>query len=203
MAPPSARSQLDPALHRGGLLGQGAVLTVTSYNNRTSVVLRGKWILENILAAAPPPPPPQRADAERRQERQGHDRPPADGSAPRQSGLRLLPHQDGPAGLQPGELRRGGQMAHRLCRLGWWTLRPCCRTAPSSKAPSGLQDILLSRKDQFVEALTERLMTYALARGRGILRHAGGARCSLPGGQRRLPHADALFWALFKACLSR
>ena len=50
--------QLDPALHRGGLLGQGSVLTVTSYNNRTSVVLRGKWILENLLAAAPPPPPP-------------------------------------------------------------------------------------------------------------------------------------------------
>ncbi|HEY4972015.1 MAG TPA: DUF1592 domain-containing protein, partial [Steroidobacteraceae bacterium] len=49
---------LDPALHRGGLLGQGSVLTVTSYNNRTSVVLRGKWILENLLAAAPPPPPP-------------------------------------------------------------------------------------------------------------------------------------------------
>ena len=43
--------ELDPALHRGGLLGQGAILTVTSYNNRTSVVLRGKWILENLLAA--------------------------------------------------------------------------------------------------------------------------------------------------------
>ena len=44
--------KLDPAQHRGGLLGQGAILTVTSYNNRTSVVLRGKWILENLLAAA-------------------------------------------------------------------------------------------------------------------------------------------------------
>src|SRR5204862_3604521 len=45
----------DP--NRGGLLGQGSVLTVTSNPNRTSVVLRGKWILENLLGAPPPPPP--------------------------------------------------------------------------------------------------------------------------------------------------
>ena len=43
---------------RGGLLGQGSILTVTSYANRTSPVLRGKWILENILGTPPPPPPP-------------------------------------------------------------------------------------------------------------------------------------------------
>src|SRR5262249_38062342 len=43
---------------RGGLLGQGSILTVTSYPNRTSPVQRGKWILENILGMPPPPPPP-------------------------------------------------------------------------------------------------------------------------------------------------
>ena len=43
---------------RGGLLGQGAILTVTSYPNRTSVVQRGKWILETLLGSPPPPPPP-------------------------------------------------------------------------------------------------------------------------------------------------
>jgi cytochrome c551/c552 len=43
---------------RGGLLGQGSVLTITSYSNRTSPVLRGKWVLENLLDAPPPPPPP-------------------------------------------------------------------------------------------------------------------------------------------------
>jgi hypothetical protein len=48
----------DP--NRGGLLGQGSVLTVTSYPNRTSIVLRGKWVLENLLGAPPPPPPPWR-----------------------------------------------------------------------------------------------------------------------------------------------
>ena len=44
--------------HRGGLLGQGSILTVTSYPNRTSVVQRGKWILETLLGTPPPPPPP-------------------------------------------------------------------------------------------------------------------------------------------------
>ena len=44
--------------NRRGLLGHGSVLTVTSYPNRTSPVLRGKWILENILGTPPPPPPP-------------------------------------------------------------------------------------------------------------------------------------------------
>ncbi len=44
-------------MNRRGLLGQGSVLTVTSYPNRTSVVQRGKWILENLLGTPPPPPP--------------------------------------------------------------------------------------------------------------------------------------------------
>src|SRR5439155_9354800 len=43
---------------RLGLLGHGSILTVTSYANRTSVVLRGKWVLENLLGSPPPPPPP-------------------------------------------------------------------------------------------------------------------------------------------------
>ena len=43
---------------RGGLLGQGSILTLTSYSTRTSPVLRGKWVLENLLDSAPPPPPP-------------------------------------------------------------------------------------------------------------------------------------------------
>ena len=43
---------------RGGLLGKGAILMSTSYPNRTSVVIRGKWILENVFGTPPPPPPP-------------------------------------------------------------------------------------------------------------------------------------------------
>jgi hypothetical protein len=44
--------------HRGGVLGQASILTVTSPPNRTSVVQRGKWVLDNLLGAPPPPPPP-------------------------------------------------------------------------------------------------------------------------------------------------
>src|SRR6185436_16712013 len=48
----------DPVRQRGGLLRQGSILTVTSYATRTSPVLRGKWILDNLLGTPPPPPPP-------------------------------------------------------------------------------------------------------------------------------------------------
>src|SRR4029077_12790626 len=44
--------------YRRGLLGQGSILTVTSYPTRTSPVIRGKWVLDNILGSPPPPPPP-------------------------------------------------------------------------------------------------------------------------------------------------
>jgi hypothetical protein len=52
------RVTFPPDSQRGGLLGQGSILTLTSYATRTSPVLRGKWILENILSSPPPPPPP-------------------------------------------------------------------------------------------------------------------------------------------------
>jgi hypothetical protein len=49
---------LDGASHRGGLLRHGSILTVTSYSTRTSPVIRGNWVLKNVLDMAPPPPPP-------------------------------------------------------------------------------------------------------------------------------------------------
>src|SRR5204863_8477720 len=52
------RVALDQESHRGGLLRQGSVLSVTSYATRTSPVIRGKWVLENILGTPPPPPLP-------------------------------------------------------------------------------------------------------------------------------------------------
>ena len=53
------RVDLEPGTHRGGILRQGSVLAVTSYANRTSPVIRGNWILENILGTPTPPPPPE------------------------------------------------------------------------------------------------------------------------------------------------
>ena len=52
------RIALDEDSWRGGLLRQGSILTVTSYATRTSPVLRGKWILDNLLGVPPPPPLP-------------------------------------------------------------------------------------------------------------------------------------------------
>lgn len=52
------RVTLDPQHHRGGLLRQGAILAVTSYATRTSPVIRGNWVLENLIGTPPPPPPP-------------------------------------------------------------------------------------------------------------------------------------------------
>ena len=55
---PSFKRVSYPTSHRRGLLGQGSVLTLTSHPDRTSPVLRGKWVLEVLLGAPPPPPPP-------------------------------------------------------------------------------------------------------------------------------------------------
>jgi hypothetical protein len=52
------RVTLPPDSPRGGLLGQGSILTITSYATRTSPVNRGKWVLQNLLSSPPPPPPP-------------------------------------------------------------------------------------------------------------------------------------------------
>ena len=98
---------------RRGLLGHGSILTVTSYANRTSPVLRGKWLLENILGA-PPPPPPANVPALRELGDEG--------VAPssvrermelhrRKSRLRVMPRADGPVGVCVGELRCRRQVA--------------------------------------------------------------------------------------------
>jgi len=156
--------KLDPALHRGGLLGQGSVLTVTSYNNRTSVVLRGKWILDNILAAPPPPPPPNVPTLNEakngktltvRQQMEMHRANPVCASC----------HT---------KMDPLGFSLENYDAVGKWRAGYAGQTLDVSavmpdgtkfEGPKGLQDVLLSRKDQFVEAMTERLMTYALGRG--------------------------------------
>ena len=98
---------------RRGLLGHGSILAVTSYGNRTSPVLRAKWVLENILGTPPPPPPadvPGLPDS-------GEDGgaavcPRAAGTASQESGVCELSYTDGPARFRARELRRGGCVAH-------------------------------------------------------------------------------------------
>ena len=98
---------------RGGILTQASVLTVTSYPNRTSPVLRGKWILENILNAPPPAPPPGVPNLGRVYGRLAGVAAAAVGAAPQKPDVRRLPCAHGSAWLRVGELRRGRRVANQ------------------------------------------------------------------------------------------
>ena len=156
-----------PTTARGGLLGQGSILTVTSYPNRTSPVLRGKWMLENMLGAPPPPPPPNvpalkdnGADgrpASMRERMEQHRTNPV---------VRELPRADGSAGLRARELRRDRRVAHAPTTAtpidasgalpDGTTVRRAGRAARASCSASASSS---SR------TVTEKLLTYALGRG--------------------------------------
>ncbi len=98
---------------RGGVLTQASVLTVSSYATRTSPVLRGKWILDNILGTPPPDPPADIPNLD--EEKIGADMTgaPADGGAPQESDLFVVSSAHGSARLRPRELRRDRRLAHR------------------------------------------------------------------------------------------
>jgi hypothetical protein len=168
---------------RGGLLGQGTILTVTSYPNRTSVVQRGKWILDNLLGSPPPPPPPDVPD--------------------------LVAHaKDG----RPLTMREAMEQhrANAICSscharmdpigfalenfdgVGKWRDRDGGSPINASgklpggaqfEGPNGLKKLLVANyAEQFRTTLAEKLLTYALGRGlesydmpavRAILRQAG------------------------------
>ena len=98
---------------RGGLLGQASILTVTSYPNRTSVTMRGRWLLANLLGAPPPPPPPDvPALKEAGVDGAASIAARADGGAPQESGVRVVSSADGPARILAREFRRPRQVAH-------------------------------------------------------------------------------------------
>jgi hypothetical protein len=156
---------LAPEHKRGGLLGQGSILTVTSYSNHTSVVRRGKWILDNLLAAPPPPPPPD-IPALKAQDK---------GGKALNAREQLAQHSEDPAcsschvkmdplGLALEKYDAVGRF--RQVDAG----RPIDVTTAlpdgtEFEGLAGLQSVLMARKQQFAGAFTERLMTYALGRG--------------------------------------
>ena len=154
----------DP--NRRGLLGKGSILTVTSYPNRTSVVLRGKWILENLLGTPPPPPPPDVPELKAKKdgkalslrEQMEQHRANAD--------LRVLPRAHGSDRVRARELRRRRQMAHRGCGRAHRRERQAAGRHASSSGPAGLTQLLLTKyREDFVRTATEKLLTYALGRG--------------------------------------
>jgi hypothetical protein len=158
------RVALDAASWRGGLLRQGSVLTVTSYATRTSPVLRGKWVLENLLGVPPPAPPP---DVPALKENT------VDG---RLSGrARLAEHRRNkacarchdsidPVGLSLEKFDAVG----RRRRLEDGAAVDAAGGLPDGSRfedVSGLETALLQRPELFVGTLTEKLLTYASGRG--------------------------------------
>ena len=151
---------------RRGLLGQGSILTVTSYPNRTSPVLRGKWILENILGTPPPPPPPGRARpaGERRRARK-----------PKSVRARLEMHRTTPTCASCHRVMDPlGFALENFDGIGEWRVKEAGGTIdPSGQladgtpvdGPVALRKALLKRPELFVRTLTEKLMTYGLGRG--------------------------------------
>ncbi|MCY4028411.1 MAG: DUF1592 domain-containing protein [Acidobacteria bacterium] len=162
------RVELDPATaeRRGGIFGHGSLLTVTSYPNRTSPVLRGKWVLTNILGTPPPPPPADVPDLPDRGE---------DGRAATVRD-RLERHRESPAcavchaPMDPLGLALENYDAVGKWRMTGETDRPIDATGnlPDGTAfegPTGLRTLLLERRELFVGTLTEKLLAYALGRG--------------------------------------
>ena len=158
------RVGLDPDSHRGGLLRQGSVLAVTSYATRTSPVLRGKWVLENLIGTPPPPPPPNvPALAENTL------------TANLSVRERLAEHRSNPqcAGCH-ALMDPPGFALENFDAVGRWrTLEEGEPIDASGGLPDGsritgvdgLQQGLLRRPEDFATALTEKLTTFALGRG--------------------------------------
>ena len=158
------RVSLDGTARRG-LLGQGGILTLTSYATRTSPVLRGKWILENLLASPPPPPPPDiPALAER-----------TDDGAALSMRAAMERHRANPACAScHAQMDPLGFALENFDAVGRWRVRGESNDAidasgilpdgTSFEGPDGMRAALLREPERFVATVTEKLLTYALGR---------------------------------------
>jgi mono/diheme cytochrome c family protein len=170
---------------RFGLLGQGSILTVTAYPHRTSPVLRGKWILENLFGTPPPPPPPNVPDLKDKNAAGAvltmRDRM----AQHRVSAVCASCHSMmDPLGLSlenydaVGRLRAVDETFSRIDASG------VLPDGTAFEGVAGLRAALLARSDRFLATLTAKLLTYALGRGlepsdmpavRAIVREASAA----------------------------
>ncbi|HTM14915.1 MAG TPA: DUF1592 domain-containing protein [Bryobacteraceae bacterium] len=175
------RVTFDEGSVRGGLLGQGSVLTVSSYATRTSPVIRGKWVLTNILGSPPPPPPPNVPPLKEA----------ADSGKVLTMRERMAQHRANPACAGCHKLMDPiGFSLENYDAVGRW--RTTEGGVPVDAAGSlpdgstftgaaGLRQALLRNPELFVTTTAEKLLTYALGRGveeddapavRGIVRAA-------------------------------
>jgi hypothetical protein len=160
------RVELEDA-HRQGLFGKGSVLMVTSYPDRTSPVLRGAWIMEQILAAPPNPPPPGVET----------DLAPAVGDVPKSVRERLALHRTQTSCNQcHGVIDPLGQALENFNVVGEWRTHErdtgvlvdssgTMSTGLPVNSPEELRAALTSDPTLFVQALTEKVLTFALGRG--------------------------------------
>jgi hypothetical protein len=174
---------------RAGILGQGSVLTVTSYAHRTSPVVRGKWLLENILGNPPPAPPDNVPPF-----------PENDGKeAPKTVRVRLEQHRRNPVcATCHSQIDPLGFALENFDAAGQYRVKDAGNPIDSSgtlpdgskfDGPAQFRALLLARREQLMRTLTEKLLTYSLGRGieyydqpaiRQIIRDAtaGGGRWS-------------------------
>src|SRR4029079_5203297 len=158
------RVALGADRQRGGLLRQGSVLTVTSYATRTSPVIRGKWVLENVLGT-PPPPPPANVPALK-------DNPVSSSLSVRE---RLAEHRRNVACAGCHKLMDPvGFSLENFDAVGRWRTfeegKPIDATGglPDRSQVEGvtvLERALLKRPELFARTLAEKLLTFALGRG--------------------------------------
>jgi hypothetical protein len=155
----------DP--NRFGLLGKGAVLMVTAYPNRTSPVLRGAYILENIMGTPPAPPPPNVEAFKENKE----------GEKPKTIRAIMEAHRANPTcNACHGIMDPLGFALENFDTIGTYrSMDRYTRTAIDTSGklvdgtpisgPADLRNALLRHPEQFTQTLTEKLMTYALGRG--------------------------------------
>lgn len=158
------RVTLPPGTHRGGLLSMAAVLAVSSYSNRTSPVLRGKWILDSILGTPSPPPPPNVPVLPEHQ-----------GATPTTLRARLMLHRQNPTCAScHNRLDPLGFALENYDVLGLWrTTENGLPIDTAGELPDGtrfngpgeLKTTLLARQDLFIRNLTTKLLGFALGRG--------------------------------------
>ncbi|HYL39630.1 MAG TPA: DUF1592 domain-containing protein [Bryobacteraceae bacterium] len=150
---------------RGGLLAEGALLATTSYPDRTSPVLRGKWLLNNILGLSVPPPP---TEVDRNLETKP-------GAKPASIRERLAQHRQDPScnGCHSVIDPLGFALENFDAIGGWRTVDESGQPVDASGATvsgakveglAGLRALLLSEPEQFPRTVTEKLMAYALGR---------------------------------------
>jgi hypothetical protein len=161
------RVSLGPSQdHRRGLLGQASLLTVTSYPNRTSPVLRGKWVLGNLLGAPPPPPPPDVNTTLTDKDESGRFV---------SVRARLEQHRRNPACSScHATMDPLGFALENFDPMGRWRATAEGDSAIDAsgalvdgsrfEGPAGLRSILLARRQQFISTVAEKLLSYALGR---------------------------------------